>query len=475
MRRYTGEGFAGWLAARRSRGGFAPPEVEEAVAGILAEVRNGGDLALCGLTERFDRVRLAPEALEVSSQEREAARSRVDAAVLAALRTARDRIEAYHRRQLPHGFRFEEASGNILGQAVRPLRRVGIYVPGGRASYPSSVLMGAVPARLAGVREVVMCTPPGPGGAVDPAVLAAADVAGVDRVFRVGGAQAVAALAYGTETVPRVDKIVGPGNIYVTVAKRQVFGTVAIDGLHGPSEVAVVADDSADPAWVAADLLAQAEHDPLAAAVLLTPSENLAARVGEELERQLAAASRADIARRSLAEQGALVITSSLAEAVDLANSLAPEHLQLEVADPLAWLERVDCAGAVFLGHFAPVPAGDYAAGTNHVLPTGGTARFFSGLGVHDFVRTFGYFYGTAAGLADWGPASRVLAEREGLAGHAAAVKMRLRAAGVAEATDSAEAAGLTAVAGAAADTAETAEDTAETAADGRGTEGTRA
>lgn len=430
MRVVTGAEFA--LQARERRAGFAAPaEVSAAVATIVADVRARGDAALAEYTARFDGVALTPESMVVPAEGLQAVYRLADEDFLRALRQAKERIEAFHRPQVPGGYRVAEPSGNVLGLAVRPLGRVGIYVPGGRASYPSSVLMNAIPARLAGVGEIVMCTPPGPAGRVDPAVLVAAAEAGVSRVFRVGGAQAIAAMAYGTATVPRVDKIVGPGNIYVTEAKRQVFGAVDIDGLHGPSEVAVVADGGADPDWVAADLIAQAEHDPLAVCVLITPSEALAARVREALAAQLEAAPRAAVAGPALAEHGLIVLARDLEEAVGLADALAPEHLQLMLAEPLPWLERVRNAGAVFLGYWTPVPAGDYAAGTNHVLPTGGSARFFSGLGVRDFVRTFDYFCSTAAGVADWGPASLALAEQEGLAGHGAAVERRLAAAGL--------------------------------------------
>ncbi len=428
LRRFTGPEFIRHLEGAR-RGGFAAPAgAEEAVAAIVAAVRERGDAAVLEFTARYDGVALAGAALEVAPEEIRGAYGLVDEAFLGALRRARDRIAAFHRWQLSSGYQFQDEGGNTLGLLVRPLERVGIYVPGGRASYPSSVLMAAVPARIAGVREVVMCTPPGPSGRVDPAVLVAAAEAGVDRVFRVGGAQAVAAMAYGTERIPRVDKIAGPGNIYVTLAKRLVFGSVAIDGLHGPSEVAVVADAGADPAWVAADLLAQAEHDPLAAAVLVTPEAALVERVEEELGRLLEAAPRREVAEHALAGQGAVVVVAGLEEAFEVVNRMAPEHLQIMVADPFPWLERVRNAGAVFLGYHAPVPAGDYAAGTNHVLPTGGTARFFSGLGVHDFVRTVSYFHSTPAGVARWAPASRALAEREGLPAHAASVAFRLAA-----------------------------------------------
>lgn len=427
MRELSPTEFGEWIDRQRARGFAAPADVEAVVARIVAAVRERGDEALREFGARFDGVDLHPGMFEVSRAEIEEACRAVDPGLLSALRKAAERIEAFHRRQLPSGYRFRDAEGNTLGQVIRPLERVGVYVPGGRAAYPSSVLMGAIPARIAGVGEVVVCTPPGPEGRVQPAVLAAAAEAGATRVFRVGGAQAVAAMAYGTGAVPRVDKVVGPGNIYVTVAKRMVFGAVDIDGLHGPSEVAVIADDTADPAWVAADLLAQAEHDPLAVCVLLTPSASLAAGVRRELAGQLAASARREVSVAALERQGTAVLVANLGEAIDLANRMAPEHLELMVSDPLPWLERIRNAGAVFLGHYAPVPAGDYAAGTNHVLPTGGTARFFSGLGVLDFVKTVSYFLGTPAGTAGWAAASRCLAEGEGLPAHAEAVARRMK------------------------------------------------
>lgn len=437
LRRFAAEDFVRHLERVRRRGFAAPPGAEEAVAAIVAAVREQGDAAVLEFTARYDGVSLPAAALEVAREEIGNAYGLVDEAFLGALRRARERIAAFHRWQLSSGYQFRDEGGNTLGLMVRPLERVGIYVPGGRASYPSSVLMAAVPARIAGVGEVVMCTPPGPAGRVDPAVLVAAAEAGVDRVFRVGGAQAVAAMAFGTERIPRVDKIVGPGNIYVTLAKRLVFGSVAIDGLHGPSEVAVVADAGADPEWVAADLLAQAEHDPLAAAVLVTPEAALVDAVEGALGRLLEAAPRREVAERALEGQGAAVVVRDLEEAFAVVNRLAPEHLEIMVADPFPWLERVRHAGAVFLGYHAPVPAGDYAAGTNHVLPTGGTARFFSGLGVWDFVRTVSYFHGAPGGVTAWAPASVALAEREGLPGHAAAAALRLGANGRRESASS--------------------------------------
>ncbi len=424
LRRWRPEEFALYLARRRPAA--IPEEAERVAAAVLEAVRTRRDAALCEFTRRFDGVELGPGELEVPRGRWEAAYDRLPDEVRRAVLTAARRLEEFHRRQVPSGFSWDDGTGNCLRWLVRPLRRVGVYVPGGRAAYPSTVLMAAVPARLAGVESVVLCTPPGAGGEVPDAVLAAALVAGVDRVFRVGGAQAVAALAYGTETVPAVDKVVGPGNVYVTAAKRLVFGVVGIDGLHGPSEVAIVADETADPELVAADLAAQAEHDPLAVAVLLTPSPDLAGAVDGRVAALAAASPRGETVRRALEGHSGVVITGDVAHAVDLADLMAPEHLQIMTANPEEWLGRVRRAGAVFLGDWAPVPAGDYAAGTNHVLPTGGTARFLSGLSVNDFVRTMSCFEGSGDGVAAWGPASHVLAGAEGLPGHAEAVRLRL-------------------------------------------------
>jgi histidinol dehydrogenase len=335
----------------------------------VAGVRDKGDAALLEFTERFDRVALTPGELAVTAGEMEAAEGAVGAATMRALRYAADRIERFHRESAPRSWRMTDALGSRLGQEVRPLDRVAVYVPGGRAAYPSTVLMTAIPARVAGVKEIVLVSPPSPDKSLNPAVLAAARVAGVTEAYRIGGAQAVAALAYGTETIRRVDKIVGPGNIYVALAKGRVFGDVGIDMIAGPSEVMVVADASADPGWVAADLLAQAEHDPMARAVLLTPSRALIAAVAAAAERQLAALPRREIAEAALRAHGALVLTRSLEEAVEVANLLAPEHLELQVADPDALLAQVRNAGAVFLGRYTPEVVGDYVAGPNHVCP----------------------------------------------------------------------------------------------------------
>ncbi len=401
--------------------------VAEKVREIVDMVRTGGDGALCRLTARFDGVELTPERLRVSEEELAAAYRQVEPEFLAAVRAARERIAAFHRRHQPSSWFTVDAQGMVLGQLVRPLERVGIYVPGGTACYPSTVLMTALPAREAGVPEIVVVTPPGPQGKVPAATLVAAAEAGVTEIYRVGGAQAVAALAYGTETIRPVDKIVGPGNLYVTLAKQQVFGVVDIDMLAGPSEVVVVADTSADPACVAADLLAQAEHDPLATAVLVTPDRGLAERVRDELERQLAACPRREIAAESLRRRGMALITRNLEEAVALADELAPEHLELMVARPWELLGRVRRAGAVFLGINSPEALGDYLAGPSHVLPTGGSARFFSPLGVEDFLKRSSLIAGSREGLVALAPHVVTLARVEGLEAHARAVIVRTR------------------------------------------------
>ncbi len=402
------------------------PEIHQRVAEIVGAVRERGDAALLELTERFDGVRLAAGDLRVGVGEYEAAARVVCEETVEALRYAAGRIEAFHRAAMPRSWSMKDDNGSRLGQEVRSLERVGIYVPGGRAAYPSTVLMTAVPARVAGVKEIVLVSPPGPDRSLNPAVLVAARIAGVTEAYRVGGAQAVAALAYGTRTIRRVDKIVGPGNIYVALAKSRVFGEVGIDMLAGPSEVLVIADEGADPAFVAADLLAQAEHDPMARALLLTPAPGLLDRVAAETERQLAELPRRDIAAQALAANAALVLTGSLEEAVVVANRLAPEHLELLVADPDALLGRVQNAGAVFLGRSTPEVVGDYVAGPNHVLPTGGTARFASALSPEDFVKRLSVIQYSARGLAQAWPHLAELARVEGLAAHGAAARVRL-------------------------------------------------
>ncbi|MDH7577006.1 MAG: histidinol dehydrogenase [Bacillota bacterium] len=411
------------LREREHRG----EDLEPAVRAILEAVRDRGDQAVLSYTRKFDHAELTAAELRVTEAEIRAAYEEISAELLASLRLARDRILAFHARQHFQTWFEPGAMGEILGQIYQPLRRVGIYVPGGTAAYPSSVLMNALPAKVAGVPEIVMVTPPGPDGKVPPLVLVAAAEAGVTEIYKAGGVQAVAALAYGTETIPRVDKIVGPGNIYVTIAKRLVFGLVDIDMLAGPSEIVVIADETGDPELIAADLLSQAEHDPRAAAILLTPEAEVAYRVQAEIEKQLADLPRREIAAQALTDYGAAVITEHLTEALQLANELAPEHLELFLREPFAWLGQVKNAGAVFLGAYASEPVGDYLAGPNHVLPTGGTARFFSPLSVEDFLKRTSLIYVTGDALQAWGPEIVRLAEAEGLAAHARAVALRLQ------------------------------------------------
>lgn len=402
-----------------------PPEIEQTVRDILADVRTRGDEALFEYTARFDRLVLSAQTLQVSRAEIELALAEVDPGALAALQLAAERIAAFHRKQKEETWLSNDEADVQVGQMVRPLDRVGIYVPGGKATYPSSVLMNAIPARVAGVGEVIMVVPM-PDGDVNPYVLAAADLAGVDRIFKVGGAQAIAALAYGTETVPRVDKITGPGNIYVATAKRMVFGRVDIDMIAGPSEILVINDGSGDPAHIAADMLSQAEHDELASAILITTDESFAQRVRAALETQLTQLKRETIARQSIDRYGAVILARDLDEAAAFSNRIAPEHLELAVDQPFELLEQIRHAGAVFLGHNTPEAAGDYLAGPNHTLPTGGTARFFSPLGTGDFVKKSSLVSFTPEGLARLGDAIVTIAELEGLEAHAKSVSIRL-------------------------------------------------
>lgn len=401
-------------------------EVRETVAGIIRDVATRGDAALVDLTERFDRMRVSdPAHLRLGPERLKEAIAATPPDLLHALRRAADNVRVFHEKQLERGFVDLLPDGTILGQKVSPLRRVGVYVPGGRAAYPSSVIMNVVPARVAGVDEVVMVTPT-PDGVIEPTVLAAAAVAGVDEVYTVGGAQAVAALAHGTDLIRPVDKIVGPGNRWVAEAKRQVFGLVDIDMVAGPSEVLVIADEAADSAHVAADLIAQAEHDPEAIAWLVTDSEALAAAVPAQLERLLADNPRAEIARESLASNGLIAVVPDLDAAADVADLRAPEHLELLVAQPMALAARIRNAGAIFLGSFSPEPIGDYYAGPNHVLPTGGTARWASPLGVYDFLKRTSLIGYSEAKLRRDGPEVIRLAEAEGFHGHAESIRVRL-------------------------------------------------
>jgi len=401
------------------------PEVHRAVDAILAAVRERGDAALLEYTARLDGYHCDASRLAITEAEWRAAESIGDE-TRAALAYAAARIERYHKEAAPRAWRMTDEHGSVLGQEVRPLDRVGIYIPGGRAAYPSTVLMTAVPARVAGVREVVLVTPPARDGSVSPAVLAAARMAGVTEAYRVGGAQAIAALAYGTATIRRADKIVGPGNIFVALAKRKVFGLVGIDMVAGPSEVVVLADRSATASWVAADLLAQAEHDPMARSVLITDAAPLIDAVAAAVDGQLARLLRRDIARASLTSNGALVLAQDLWQAVEITNGLAPEHLELHVSDPDRLLPAVRHAGAIFLGRYTPEVVGDYVAGPNHVLPTGGTARFSSPLGTEDFVKRSSVIGYSERGLAAALPAIRALTRAEGLDAHGAAAEVRV-------------------------------------------------
>ena len=403
------------------------PAVDAAVADIIASVQSRGDAALIDYTARFDRLSVTDASqLELSQAELDAALHRLPAATRAALEAAAERVRRYHERQLMQSWSYVEEDGTRLGQQVTALDRVGIYVPGGKAAYPSSVLMNAIPAKVAGVGEIIMVVPT-PGGERNDIVLAAARIAGVDRVFTVGGAQAVAALAYGTQTIPAVDKITGPGNAYVAAAKRRVFGVVGIDMVAGPSEILVICDGQTDPDWIAMDLFSQAEHDEIAQAILLCPDADFIARVRASIERLLPEMPRQDIIRASLSGRGALIQVADLDEACQIANYIAPEHLELSVAEPAAWLPKLKHAGAIFMGRFASESLGDYCAGPNHVLPTSRTARFASPLGVYDFQKRTSLIEVSAVGAQTLGRIASTLAHGEGLTAHARSAEFRLQ------------------------------------------------
>jgi len=408
---------------------FTKREEEEDVAavvrGIIADVRARGDAALIELTNKFDRANVTVETLKLSAAEIEAALGKVSKEQMAAIETAATRIESYHRRQLPEDARFTDESGAVLGWRWTSVDSVGLYVPGGTASYPSSVLMNAIPAKVAGVARIVMVTPAS-GGTISPLVLAAARRAGVADIYRIGGAQAVAALAYGTASLTAVDKIVGPGNAYVAAAKREVFGQVGIDSIAGPSEILVVADGQNDPEWIAADLLSQAEHDASSQCILITDDAAFADKVAAAVERQLALLLRKDIAAQSWADNGAIIVVKTLDDAAPLSDAIAPEHLEIATADPERFLKKVRHAGAIFLGRHTPEAMGDYIAGPNHVLPTSRTARFSSGLSVLDFMKRTTLLGLDAKSMAAIGPAALTLAEAEGLQAHARSIAARL-------------------------------------------------
>jgi histidinol dehydrogenase len=423
--RTSDKGFEREFRRIVSRGKSFDPAFEKKVSAILQAVEKKGDRALFEYTKRFDGVRLTARNVEVSAIEIREALCNVSRQELTILKLAAKRIESYHRRQRLASWSYRE-EGVELGQKIVPLSRVGVYAPGGLASYPSTVLMAAIPARIAGVPEIIMASPVGTRG-LNPIVVVAAQIAGVDRIFKVGGAQAVAAMAYGTESVPAVDKIVGPGNAWVATAKKLVFGRTGIDMIAGPSEILVIADGSADPAVAAADLLSQAEHDELASSILLTPDEIFAKQVAAEVKAQLKQLSRESIAAKAIRNYGLVVVTQDLAEAVEVANRFAPEHLELLVKDPKAMLAGIRNAGAVFLGHYTPEAMGDYMAGPNHILPTGGTARFSSPLGVYDFVKRTSVLAFSEKSLAKYGKTAAEFAAIEGLEAHGKSILARLK------------------------------------------------
>lgn len=407
----------------KARSGEIDRKVTSAVTDILNNVKQNGDDAVREYTLKFDGH--MPSNFEISREEIDSSPDKCDSDFILALYKAADNIRDFHARQKQQSWLEPKQNGVILGQRIRGLKRVGVYVPGGTAAYPSSVLMNVIPAKIAGVKEIVMVTPPQKDGTANPDILAAAKIAGVDRVFLIGGAQAVAALAYGTQSVPKVDKIVGPGNIFVATAKKLLYGTVDIDMIAGPSEILIVADKSANPKFLAADLMSQAEHDKMASAILLTTSEETANETAKELSRQMQTLERRDIIEQSLNDFGAIIVCKDISEAVDFANELAPEHLELAVENPMEYIGRVDNAGSVFLGHYSPEPLGDYFAGPNHVLPTSGTARFFSPLSVDSFIKKSSFIYYTEPALSEAKDNIIKLAETEGLTAHANSIKVR--------------------------------------------------
>ncbi|MGE5614859.1 MAG: histidinol dehydrogenase [Bacillota bacterium] len=419
-------GKSGLLEKLAARGRIGSEEIVRAVEDIVENVRKRGDEAVLEYTEKFDRVKLDSTSMKVSRQELEDAYGEVDPEMVDVIRKSKANIIAFHEKQKENSWFAAGEDGILLGQMTRPIETVGIYVPGGSAALTSSVLMNALPAKVAGVEKIIMTTPPGGNGKIDPAMLVAAQEAGVSEIYKIGGAHAIAAMAYGTRTVPPVDKIAGPGNIYVSTAKRLVYGICDIDMFAGPSEITVVADDTANPAYVAADLLSQAEHDPLSASILVTPSVKLAEAVAVEIEKQYGRLSRKNVLDKSLGDYGAAVIVNDIEEAINVVNRIAPEHLELCIEDAFNRLPYVKNAGAVFLGHWTPEPVGDYYAGPSHVLPTGGTARFFSPLNVGDFMKKTSVISFTRQAFFKAGKDVIRFAEYEKLDGHANAVRVRL-------------------------------------------------
>ena len=402
--------------------GTAATDVSEIVRDIIDNVKENGDKALYQYCEKFDKAKLS--SLEVSKEEIDEAFATVEPQFIEILKQAAENIRNFHKQQVRQSF-ILNGDGYVTGQKITPIEKVGLYVPGGTAAYPSTVLMDSIPAKIAGCEEICITTPPSADGKVNPAILAAAKIAGVDRIFKIGGAQAVAALAYGTETVPKVDKIVGPGNAFVAEAKRQVFGLVSIDMIAGPSEILVIADGKSNPKFVAADLLSQAEHDKMASAVLVTDSEELAEKVSAELERQIPLLPRAEIARFSIDNNGKIIVADNLFDVIDVANEIAPEHLELSVDNPFDYLDKIKNAGSIFMGRYCPEALGDYFAGPNHTLPTSGTARFSSPLSVDDFVKKSQYTYYTKETLKKSAESVAFFAEKEGLSAHARSVTVR--------------------------------------------------
>ncbi|MSR89911.1 histidinol dehydrogenase [Inconstantimicrobium porci] len=412
------------IKSLRSRSLKADESVTKSVADIIEKVKNEGDKALYELTERFDLVKL--DSFEVTESDLNECIEKAGKEFIDALKEAKENIEEYHKKQKANGYIITKNNGVYLGQRVIPLERVGVYVPGGTAAYPSSVLMNVIPAKVAGVDEIVMVTPPDKNGGINPYIGAAAKIAGVDKIYKVGGAQAVAALAYGTETIIKVDKIVGPGNIFVAEAKKMVFGLVDIDMIAGPSEILVVADEKSNPVHVAADLMSQAEHDKIASAILVTTSKKLYEKVEEELKRQCEYLERKEIIKESLKNYGKAIICESIEECIDISNIIAPEHLELMVDEPMQYLGLVRNAGSVFLGRYTPEPIGDYFGGTNHVLPTSGTARFFSPLSVDSFIKKSSFIYYSKEAVKKDGRKIITMADKEGLTAHANSIKVRL-------------------------------------------------
>lgn len=419
------KGWEALLKELKDREEEANGDIIVTVSSILKDVKLNGDKALSDYTEKFDKVKL--KQMEVTKEELDECFKIVDDEFINNLEEAKKNIEFYHNAQKSRGFILNKDKGVFLGQRVLPLEKVGVYVPGGTAAYPSSVLMNVIPAKVAGVPEIIMVTPPSKDGGINPYIGVAAKIAGVDKIYKVGGAQGVAALAYGTETIPKVDKIVGPGNIFVAVAKKLVFGTVDIDMIAGPSEILIIAEEDANPAFVAADLMSQAEHDKLACSILVTTSKDLVIKVEKELERQVETLERKDIIKYSLENYGKVIICKNIDECIEVSNKVAPEHLELMVSNPMELLGKVKNAGSVFLGHNTAEPIGDYFGGTNHVLPTSGTARFFSALSVDSFIKKSSFLYYSKEAILEDGEKIINIANKEGLTAHANSVKVRLK------------------------------------------------